>query len=78
MTTLLPGFALKRAARAVEYRRLAEVSDAQVEATLLPQVREKHELAAARWRALAALDERPGEADPLAFTPAEAAQPESE
>lgn len=73
MTTLLPAFALKREARAAEYRRLALAADAQVEATLLPQVREKHELAAARWRALAELDERPGPVEPLAFTAAEAA-----
>ncbi|MBW8813000.1 MAG: hypothetical protein JF588_06200 [Caulobacterales bacterium] len=49
----------KRDARAVEYRRLAIAADALAAASLLAHVREKHEHAAARWIALAVLDEQP-------------------
>ena len=48
-----------RLARAAQYRLLAGAQEALVQSSTLPQVREKHELAAARWTALADLDERP-------------------
>jgi len=44
--------------RATEYRRLALAATALVESSLLANVREKHELAAARWTDLAELAER--------------------
>jgi len=44
--------------RAAEYRRLAEVEEALVESSPLANVREKHELAAARWTDLADMAER--------------------
>ncbi|HUO23078.1 MAG TPA: hypothetical protein VMU59_11235 [Caulobacteraceae bacterium] len=48
----------KKEIRAVEYRRLAAAAGALAEASPLANVREKHELAAAQWTALAVLDER--------------------
>lgn len=52
----------RRAGRAAEYRKMAEAASVLVAASTLGHVREKHELAAARWTALAELDERPLEA----------------
>lgn len=52
-------FAEQRQARALQYRQLAGVQTALVQASNLANVREKHEMAAARWSALAELDERP-------------------
>lgn len=49
----------RRQARAIEYRRLAIAAGVLAEASLLAHVRGKHEEAAARWTALAILDERP-------------------
>lgn len=51
----------KRQVRAAEYRRLALAADGLAQASLLSHVREKHEEAAARWTALAILDERPSQ-----------------
>lgn len=48
----------KRDLRAVEYRSRAVAAGALAEASLLANVREKHERAAAQWTALALLDER--------------------
>jgi len=56
--------AAKRQVRAASYRDLAAGAAAAAAASLLSNVREKHELAAARWGELAALDEREGEAPP--------------
>jgi hypothetical protein len=53
-----------RHVRAIEYRRLAIAANALAETSLLANVREKHEHAAARWTALALLDERPIEPRP--------------
>jgi hypothetical protein len=70
MTTLLaapeltPPGALKRQVRAAEYRRLALAADTLAENSLLAHVREKHELASARWTALAVLDEQPAQPRP--------------
>jgi hypothetical protein len=44
--------------KATEYRRLALAASALVETSVLANVREKHELAAARWSDLAVLAER--------------------
>ena len=44
--------------RAAEYRRLALVARDLADASALANVREKHELAAARWSDLADLAER--------------------
>jgi hypothetical protein len=52
-------FSEQRKARAAQYRNLARVQSDLGDTTSLPQVREKHVLAAARWSALAALDEQP-------------------
>ena len=49
----------KSMARAAEYRRLAIAAGALAETSLLANVREKHEQAAAKWTALAILGERP-------------------
>jgi hypothetical protein len=46
-----------RQLRAAEYRELASAARALADASPLAHVREKHEEAAARWTALAALDE---------------------
>ncbi len=54
----------KRQARAAEYRRLALAAGDLAETSSLAHVREKHERAAARWTALADLDERPIEQPP--------------
>jgi hypothetical protein len=43
---------------AVEYRRLADLATTHAEASLLSQVRARHEVAAARWNELADLTER--------------------
>jgi hypothetical protein len=51
--------ALSRQVRAAEYRRLALDASTLAQASALPRVREKHELAAERWGALAAVDELP-------------------
>jgi hypothetical protein len=65
MTTLFatpessPSGALKRQVRAAEYRRMAMAADTLAENSALANVREKHEQAAARWTALAVLDEQP-------------------
>jgi cell division protein FtsL len=48
---------LQRQVRAAEYRRLSIQASALAESSTLEKVREKHELAAATWAALAALDE---------------------
>ena len=48
---------LKRQVRAVEYRRLALQASVLAEGSTLENVRGKHEVAAARWATLAALDE---------------------
>jgi hypothetical protein len=53
-----------RQVRAIEYRRLATAANVLAETSLLANVREKHEQAAARWTALAMLDERPIEPRP--------------
>jgi hypothetical protein len=52
----------KRQLRAAEYRALAAQSAALADATPLEHVREKHRLAAARWTALAEVDEHDNEA----------------
>jgi hypothetical protein len=52
-------FAEQRQARAALYRTQAGAQLALVESSSLAQVRDKHERAAARWLALAELDERP-------------------
>ena len=52
-------YAEQRQARAARYRSQAGAEMAQIEAASLANVREKHEMAAARWNALAELDERP-------------------
>lgn len=49
---------LKRQARAAEYQGRALAADTLAAASALDRVREKHEAAAAQWRALAALNER--------------------
>jgi len=51
----------KRQLRAAEYRRLADNASTLAQGAALGHVREKHEVAAARWRVLAASDERPGD-----------------
>jgi cell division protein FtsL len=48
---------LHRQVRAVEYRRLSVQASTLAQSSTLENVREKHELAAERWAALAALDE---------------------
>jgi hypothetical protein len=48
---------LQRQVRAAEYRRLSGQASALAEGSTLENVREKHEIAAERWAALAALDE---------------------
>jgi len=48
---------LQRQARATEYRRLSAQASALAEGSALENVREKHEVAAERWAALAALDD---------------------
>ena len=52
-------FVEQRLARAAQYRNLALAQTALVDASSLPHVREKHEMAAAKWSALAELDEQP-------------------
>jgi len=52
-----PTGALKRRIQATEYRGRALDASALAAASLLDHVREKHETAAARWQALAALNE---------------------
>lgn len=47
----------RRVARIAECRRLAALSLDLAQASLLAHVRERHEVAAARWLALAKLDE---------------------
>jgi hypothetical protein len=49
---------LVRQARAAEYHVRAVEASALAEASILSHVREKHEVAAARWLMLAALNER--------------------
>lgn len=49
---------LVREATTAAYHRRADEAAAQAEASILDRVREKHEVAAARWKALAALSER--------------------
>jgi hypothetical protein len=46
----------QKQARAAQYRLLADAQSALMETSVLPNVREKHELAAARWSALAGID----------------------
>jgi len=48
---------LQRQVRAAEYRRLSGQASALAESSTLENVREKHEIAAEKWAALAALDE---------------------
>lgn len=48
---------LKRQVKAAEYRARALDASAHAEASMLDRVREKHEVAADRWRHLAALNE---------------------
>jgi hypothetical protein len=50
--------ALPRGAAAAAYHAKALEATAEAEASVLDRVREKHEVAAARWRALATLHER--------------------
>ncbi|HEX4179346.1 MAG TPA: hypothetical protein VHY32_01005 [Caulobacteraceae bacterium] len=52
----------RRQARAMEYRGRAIEASALAQASNLDNVREKHVRAAARWNALADLDEDPGQA----------------
>jgi hypothetical protein len=52
-------FAEQRQARAARYRAQAGAELALIETSGLLNVREKHETAAARWTALAEIDERP-------------------
>jgi hypothetical protein len=47
---------LQREARAAAYRQLAVQASALAHSSTLEHVREKHQLAAARWTTLAALD----------------------
>ena len=54
-------FAEQRQARAAQYRLLADAASALMLTSELPHVRDKHELAAARWSALAEVDELPRE-----------------
>jgi hypothetical protein len=51
---------LAREATTAAYHLRAEEAAAQAEASSLDRVREKHEIAATRWRALAALSEAGG------------------
>jgi hypothetical protein len=51
---------LVRDATTAAYHLRAEAAAAQAEASILDRVREKHEIAAARWRALAALNKAGG------------------
>jgi hypothetical protein len=53
---------LIREVKAAEYHCRALEATVLAETSILDRVREKHEVAAARWRVLAALNER---ADPL-------------
>lgn len=53
-----------RAARAAECRRLAQHAAGLAQASNLAHVRQKHELAAARWTALAAMDDAVSAARP--------------
>jgi hypothetical protein len=55
---------LSREAKVAECHDRALEASAQAETTLLGGVREKHQVAAARWRALAELYERGGR-DPV-------------
>lgn len=48
---------LQKQVRAAEYRRLSGQATALAESSTLENVREKHEVAAERWAALAALHE---------------------
>ena len=59
-------FAEQRQARAAQYRLLADAESALMHSCDLPLVRDKHELAAFRWSALAEVDELPrqGELSP--------------
>jgi hypothetical protein len=59
-----------RETRAIEYRRMAAHAADLAQASPLSHVREKHEVAAARWAALAELDERPSDAAPKPAPPA--------
>jgi hypothetical protein len=54
--------ALKKQVKAAEYRRFAAQATALAAASPLDHVREKHQLAADRWGALAALEEAPSDA----------------
>ena len=63
----------KRQVRAAEYRRMATAAGAQAETSSLAHVREKHEQAAARWTALAILDEQPPQQRPAKILDARAA-----
>jgi hypothetical protein len=51
--------AQNRQARAAQYLVLSGEPEALMEASDLPHVREKHERAAATWKALAEMDGRP-------------------
>jgi hypothetical protein len=51
--------AVKSALRAEDYRAKAAASAQLAEDSDLPQVRQKHELAASTWLSLAALDDQP-------------------
>lgn len=62
---------LVRQAKAAAYHCRAVEATALAETSILDHVREKHEVAAARWRALAALNER---GDPVAATGSRAAE----
>ncbi|HET6969738.1 MAG TPA: hypothetical protein VFH92_01325 [Phenylobacterium sp.] len=54
----------RREAKAAEYHGLALAAASLAASSLLDAVREKHEVAAARWLALAAMNERPIDAPP--------------
>lgn len=61
---------LVRQARAAAYHSRALEATALAQTSILDRVREKHEVAAARWRVLAALNER---AEPVATPQSRAA-----
>lgn len=60
---------LKRQLRAAACRDRASESEALARSSLLAHVSAKHDLAAARWRELAAMDERGPEKPPVRLAP---------
>ncbi len=63
-----PTGALRRQIQATEYRGRAADASALAAASPLDHVREKHEMAAARWRALAELNESDDAPTPVGAT----------